>query len=182
MYYFVPQCVIHMIYIAQKPEAEQACFSIIPSEKTGSTAGCKGSVCQAEANAKLKRKPGSGRRALMQPTEDHVRIIKLVRVHGVSKTALQIGRSRQRVHQVISRWAPELKKFKPNRMSEPVAKRVRLPRRNIVVSFRISSDEWRRLTKVDIDVGKGRTSVCKKARALVLNSLGPEGPHGGASH
>ena len=75
----------------------------------------------------------------MQPTEDHVRIIELVRVHGVSKTALQIGRSRQRVHQVISRWAPELKKFKLNRMSEPVAKRVRLPRRNIVVSFRIGT-------------------------------------------
>jgi len=56
-------------------------------------------------------------------------------------------------------------------------KRVRPPRRNVVVSFRISGDEWRRLAKMEIEIGKGRSSVYKKARAIVLNSLDPEEPH-----
>src|SRR6185312_1990075 len=163
--------------ISQASCAEQA-HCITPSApETGSATLCERSVCQVDADAKPKRRLGSGRRALIQPTEDHSRIIELVRVHGVSKTALQIGRSRQRVHQVISRWAPELKKSKPNRVAEPVMKRVRPPRRNVVVSFRISGDEWRRLAKMEIEIGKGRSSVYKKARAIVLNSLDPEEPH-----
>jgi len=162
--------------ISQTSDTEPAHCVTNNDPETGSATVCKASVCQVDADAKPKRRPGSGRRALVQPTEDHSRIIELVRVQGTSKTALQIGRSRQRVHQVISRWAPELKKSKPNPVSKPVVERVRPPGRNVIISFRISRDEWRRLAKLEIDVGKGRTSVFKKARALVLNSLEREAP------
>jgi hypothetical protein len=165
-----------MTSLSQITGAEQAHCIIMSAPGTCPATVCKDSVCQTDADAKPKRRQGSGRRALIQPTEAHSRIIELVRTHGISKTARQIGRSRQRVHQVISRWAPELKKSKLKQISEPVVKRIRPPRRNVVISFRISGDQWCRLAQVDIDTGKGRLSVYKKARAIVLNSLNPEGP------
>ena len=50
-----------------------------------------------------------GRRALLQPTAEHKQILELVRNHGISGAARRASISKQRVSQIVCRWAPELK-------------------------------------------------------------------------
>lgn len=49
-----------------------------------------------------------GRRVLAQPTPFHKEIIAVVRTHGSKEAVRLLGISRQRLHVVLSKWAPEL--------------------------------------------------------------------------
>jgi hypothetical protein len=112
-----------------------------------------------------------GRRALLQPTPEHQHVLELVRKHGISEAARRTGVSKQRVHELICRWAPELRGRRAARQKlvRPVRKR-RVPR-NIIVSFRITSEDWQRLNKSEIKCNKADVSGFGKARAIVLDYL-----------
>jgi hypothetical protein len=120
-----------------------------------------------------------GRRARPRPTAQHARILDLVREHGIAGTARQVGVSRQRVHQIVCRWEPGLRR----RAAEPKLKVLRPPKRraprNIVVSFRISTDEWERLLETRSYGGKSQMSGFAKARAIVLSHI--SAPDGGGN-
>ena len=121
-----------------------------------------------------------GRRVLLVPTEQHRRIIALAREHGAAEAARHAGVSKQRISQIVLRWAPEL------RGRRRVRKIVALPRpkrgspRNIIVSFRISSDEWQRLLSTEPTAEEVGLLGFEKARAIVLNYLGQSGGDCGA--
>ena len=121
-----------------------------------------------------------GRCVLRTPTERHRRVIALVREHGTAEAARRVRVSQQRISQIVLRWAPELKGRRR------VSKIIALPRskrgspRNIVVSFRISADEWQRLLTTEPTVEEVGLSGFEKARAIVLKYLGQSGGDSGA--
>jgi transposase len=114
-----------------------------------------------------------GRRSLLQPTSEHKRILDLVHNYGISEAARRAGISKQRISQIVCRWAPELKGRRRARkiVARPRPKR-RSPR-NIIVSFRISTDEWQRLLATEPTLEEAGLSGFGKARAIVLEHLAP---------
>jgi len=120
-----------------------------------------------------------GRRHLAQPTLRQRRILMLVQRYGIAAAARRIGRSRQFVHQIVGRWAPELRRV---RTAPPVAYRRRRAGqqpRDFVVCFRVSEQELTSLAKARIpDTSRG-LSANEKARKLVLRylSLNRQPPH-----
>src|SRR5437016_5067400 len=83
-----------------------------------------------------------GRRALIEPTLEHQRILDLVKAQGIAGTARRVGVSKQWVCYLVKKWAPGLKR--PPRPSKAVnaSPLIRRPRRTVIVSFRLSNDEW----------------------------------------
>jgi hypothetical protein len=114
-----------------------------------------------------------GRPALLEPTLEHERILELVRKHGVAETARRVGVSKQRIHHVVCRWEPRLKGRRSRLKAQATPKREPRVLRNIVVSFRISTAEWHRLLATHPTADEKRSSGFGKARAIVLNYLGP---------
>jgi len=112
-----------------------------------------------------------GRRVLLEPTPRHARILELVRAHGIAEAARRVGISRQRAHAIICRWEPALRGRRPAIRLTVLPRRERRPPRNIVVSFRISTDDWERLLAATPVDGEGETSGFAKARAIVLSHL-----------
>lgn len=117
-----------------------------------------------------------GRPALLKPTDDHERIIAEVRQYGAAEAARREGISKQRVSQIVQRWAPDLKR-KRVRKNVTRLRGKRGPARVIVVSFRLSADEWRLLETAPEASGKLNLSGSKKARAIVLAHITTDG-HG----
>jgi len=120
-----------------------------------------------------------GRPLLLEPTEDHERVIALVRQHGVPETARREGISRQRVSQIVCRWAPELRGTRTVRTLVPLPRPKRRPARKIVVSFRLSAAEWQGLLTTQLNAHEKRLSGFGKARAIVLNFINSSGGDGG---
>jgi hypothetical protein len=120
-----------------------------------------------------------GRPLLLEPTEDHKRVIALVRQHGAIEAARREGISRQRASQIVCRWAPELKGKRTGRTVLPVPRPKRRPARKIVVSFRLSTAEWQGLLTTQLNADEKRLSGFGKARAIVLNYIGSSGGDGG---
>ncbi|HEY5912029.1 MAG TPA: hypothetical protein VJA21_15605 [Verrucomicrobiae bacterium] len=119
-----------------------------------------------------------GRPVLLKPTEDHKRIIAEVRQYGAGEAARREGISKQRVSQIVQRWAPDLKR-KRTRKNIVRSRAKRGPTRAIVVSFRLSPDEWRLLETTPVASGRVNISGSKKARAIVLAHITTDG-HGGS--
>lgn len=111
-----------------------------------------------------------GRRPSTRPNSRLQRILDMVRVEGIAGAARRAGISRQRVFQIVCRWEPELK---GRRIGGKVIKleQPRRPRRNIVVSFRISTDEWQKLLATECGSDRRKMSGFAKARAIVLGHL-----------
>jgi len=120
-----------------------------------------------------------GRPLLLEPTEDHKRIIALVRQHGIAETAQREGVSKQWVSQIVKRWAPELKRKRIGRKIVPLPRRMRRPARKIVVSFRLSAAEWQLLLSSLPSANKENLSGSEKARAILLKYLESTGGDGG---
>src|SRR2546428_95313 len=114
-----------------------------------------------------------GRRALRHPAPAHLHLIELVRAHGVSEAARRTGISKQRASQIVGRWAPELKGQRKHRNAKPLPRRKRHSLRSIVVSVRISADEYQRLLAAKPTVAEAGLSGFGKARAIVLGHLAP---------
>ena len=112
-----------------------------------------------------------GRHALLEPTPKHARILELVRSHGITEAARRVGISRQRVHAIVCRWEPALRGRRPAIRLTVLPRPERRPPRNIVVSFRISTDDWEQLLAATPVDGEGETSGFAKARAIVLSHL-----------
>jgi hypothetical protein len=112
-----------------------------------------------------------GRRPSMKPSPKLQRILDMVRSDGIAATARRVGISRQRVFQIVCRWEPQLKgrriKSKFVKLQQPA----RRPRRDIVVSFRISTDDWRKLLVTQCESDRQQMSGFAKARAIVLSHL-----------
>jgi hypothetical protein len=87
----------------------------------------------------------------------------------MAEAARRTGVSRQRVYEVVSRWAPELKGRRPAPKTASIANRERRAPRSIIVSFRVSALEWQRLQDSQSTPG---LSGCAKAREIVLKELG----------
>jgi hypothetical protein len=117
---------------------------------------------------------------MVAPTRQHCYIIELVRQHGCAGAAQRAGISKQRVFQILCRWAPELKGRRPARKIVALPPRKRRSTRNIIVSFRISTDEWHRLLATELHSNTVGLSGFEKARAIVLNYLGQSGGDSGA--
>jgi hypothetical protein len=118
------------------------------------------------------RRRRRGCRPLIKPTAAHQQVLELVRNHGMVEAALRTGISRQRVYEVVSRWAPELKVRRRVPKVASVPKRERRAPRSIIVSFRISAEEWQRLHDSQPTTNTPGLSGCAKARAIVLHQLG----------
>lgn len=117
-----------------------------------------------------------GRRALRHPTLMHQKILELVHQHGVAEAARRMNISKQRASQIVGRWAPELKGRRRSRKVAPLSQHKRRPPpRNIVVSFRISTDEYRRLLAARPSFAAAQSSGFGKARAIVLDFIAPTG-------
>jgi transposase-like protein len=114
---------------------------------------------------------GRGRRPLTEPTPNHQHILRLVREMGVSKTAKVVGVTKQRVHNVVTRWAPGLKGPRRSKKAMTHVPRQRRPRKQIVVSFRLSTEEWDRLASAIPKVTARKWSSGKQARAFVLQRI-----------
>lgn len=114
-----------------------------------------------------------GRRKLLTPTKKHLRVINLVRVHGIAGAARREGISKQRASKIVRLWAPELKGRHKRFGPLPPPKR-REPRK-IVVSFRLSENEWRLLQAAPLMPGWSKMSVFAKARAIILKHLKVQG-------
>src|SRR5712675_642700 len=50
-----------------------------------------------------------GRRASLEPTPKHARILELVRNYGITGAARRVGVSKQRVYHIVCRWEPGLR-------------------------------------------------------------------------
>jgi hypothetical protein len=107
-----------------------------------------------------------------RPSAKGQQIIDLVRSHGMVQAARRTGVSRQRVHEVVSRWAPELKGRGRIRKLLQVAEPKRRLRRNFVVSFRVTSEDWQRLIASQPTPQTNGSSAGAKARGIVLKELG----------
>jgi hypothetical protein len=111
---------------------------------------------------------GRGRRPLIRATRQHRRILNLVRKHGMAATARRIGCSRQHVHQIVARRAPELHAVLPRSNS---TRRIRRTPREFVVSFRLTMGELKALANVEgLKVRRG-VSTNAKAREVILQFL-----------
>lgn len=119
-----------------------------------------------------------GRRPLLQPTSVGQRILELVRAHGISETARLARTSKQRVHQIVSRWEPELKGHRKAPKSLERPQRERRPPRTVVVSFRISTEEWLRLSASEVTSAGLGLSAYEKAREIVLKFIVSSGGGG----
>jgi hypothetical protein len=119
---------------------------------------------------KLERRH-RGRRPLSQPTAEHQRILELVRSHGVAEAARRTGVSRQRISEVVCRWGPKLKRRRAVQKLVAGTPRKRRVPRDVIVSFRISTDEWKRLLSTEPKAGNANLSGFDKARAIVLGFL-----------
>ena len=119
-----------------------------------------------------------GRRSSLEPTAKNARILKFVRAHGITGAARRIGLSKQRVYWVVCRWEPELRGRRSTVKPMVVPRPSRSPARNIIVCFRISTDEWQRLlTAAPVD-GENKKSGFSKARAIVLKYISGPGNGG----
>ena len=113
-----------------------------------------------------------GRRALNGPTLEHQRILALVKTEGISGTARQVGVSKQWICYVVKKWAPGLKgPPRPSKASK-ASPRIRRPRRTVIVSFRLSNDEWNLLLSSNFITVKHNMSGRQKARAILLHHIG----------
>lgn len=112
-----------------------------------------------------------GRRALLEPTPKHARILEFVRAHGITDAARRVGISRQRAHAIVCRWEPALRGRRAVVKLAVLPRAERRPPRNIVVSFRISAGDWERLLAAAPVDGEGKVSGFAKARAIVLSHL-----------
>jgi hypothetical protein len=112
-----------------------------------------------------------GRRALIHPTLEHQRILDLVRTDGISGTARKVGLSKQRVFSLVKRWTPGLKGLRPPSKTVSSPRRNHSPRRMVVVSFRLSSDEWNQLLTLRTVAGGQNMSGCQVARAILLHHI-----------
>jgi hypothetical protein len=119
-----------------------------------------------------------GRRLLLKPTVEHERVLALVREYGAVEAARRAVVSRQRVYQILSRWAPEWKRHwiprKPTR--RPRRRRHALP--TVVVSFRITVSEWELLLATQPPSGQFNLSGFAKARWIVRDFLASGGDNG----
>ena len=109
-----------------------------------------------------------GRRLLQNPTEDHNRVIALVRNYGVAETARREGVSRQRVFHIVCRWAPELK---GRRIHQKAGQSSDRQSRKYKVSLELSADEWRLLRASQPVVVRPNMSPLEKARVIILRHL-----------
>jgi hypothetical protein len=112
-----------------------------------------------------------GRRSAMRPNSKLQRILDAVRVEGIAAAARRAGVSRQRVFQIVCRWEPQLKGRRIGSKVVEMRQPARQPRRNIVVSFRISTEEWEKLLIAKCGDGRRQMSGFAKARAIVLGYL-----------
>jgi len=166
----------------KKPALKSALVDWVCSEDTGKTIARRHSIHQSLLSYWSKRlglpMRRRGRRSLPHPTAEHRRILELVRMHGVTHAATRAGVSKQRVFHIICRWAPQLKGRRRALTVSTPPKRKR-PRRNVVVSFRISADEWQQLLAAAPISGDANLSGFKKARAIVLKAIAPSDGDGG---
>lgn len=111
-----------------------------------------------------------GRPVLLGPTPLHERMLALVRIHGVAEAARRSGLSRQRVHQVVCTWAPELKGHSRKCRMENHPNTGKPAPKDVVVSFRLTRDEWQRLTNTDVQAPTP-LNAGNKARLIVLQKI-----------
>lgn len=112
-----------------------------------------------------------GRPPYLIPTPEHKRILDLVRTHGMAEAARRVGFSRQYIFSLVSRRAPELKGNRGVKNVNPSSPRSQRQRRDIVVSFRISEDEWKRLKDTNLNPDNRVLSDFGKAREIVLANI-----------
>jgi len=118
-----------------------------------------------------------GRLAFRIPTAAHERVIALARQWGITEAARRLGISKQRASQVVRRWFPKIRE-RSTRRGAPLPRPQRRQPRNVVVSFRLSTQEWQLLVSAPQDSCEPNMSGSERARAIVLKSLAPEGVDG----
>jgi len=159
---------------AARPSLMSALTDLVCSEITAKAAAERYALAPSAVHYWAKRlglpERQRGRRPSTQPNPKLRRILDMVRTEGIATAARRVGISRQRVFQIVCRWEPELK---GRRIGQKVIKleQPRRPRRNIVVSFRISTDEWQKLLATECGSDRRKMSGFAKARAIVLGHL-----------
>lgn len=116
-----------------------------------------------------------GRPVLKEPTAEHLRILDLVRMYGGAEAARRCSVSRQWVSRIVCEWEPQLGGRRRTAKATTVRPHERRPRRNLVISFRMSAIEWDRLLAAQVTDGDSKLSGPSKARAIVLNHIAPYG-------
>lgn len=112
-----------------------------------------------------------GRRVLLAPAAAHNRVIALVREYGVAEAARRASLSRQRVYQILYRWAPEWKGRWPLQDAMRQQPPKRRTTRSVVIAFRLTRDEWKSLQATKPSSGASDLSANEWAREVVLRHL-----------
>ena len=163
----------------KKPEIMSALVDRACSEDTSRAIARRYSVHESTLSCWTKRiglpKRRRGRPVLKEPTAEHLRILDLVRMYGGAEAARRCGVSRQWVSRIVCEWAPQLGGRRRTAKVTTVRPTVRRPRRNLVISFRMSATEWKRLLVARVTDTDSNLSGANKARAIVLNHIAPSG-------
>ena len=113
-----------------------------------------------------------GRRVLLAPSADDRRVIALFRKYGAVEAARRAAKSRARVYQVLSRWAPDLKRPWHSRNAVRQQPPKRHAARCEVIAFRLTHDEWRALQATTLPSSASNLSANERAREMVLRFIG----------
>ena len=112
-----------------------------------------------------------GRPVIATPTAEHQRILDLVRSHGAAEAARRADVSKQYISSLIRRRAPELAGHRATKNIVTSSTPRQRQRRTIVVSFRISEDELKRLKATKQNYANHHMTDFEKARAMVLAQI-----------
>jgi len=160
---------------SSRPNIMSALADLICSDATAKTVADRYALAPSAVHYWAKRaglpERQRGRRSAMRPNSKLQRILDAVRVGGIAAAARRAGVSRQRVFQIVCRWEPQLKGRRIGSKVVEMRRPARQPRRNIVVSFRISTEEWKKLLIAKCGDGRRQMSGFAKARAIVLGHL-----------
>jgi hypothetical protein len=165
-----------------RPMVASALVELVCSDATAKSIGARYSLCPSAIHYWSKRvglpDRQRGARPLLQPRPKHVRILELVSKVGIPETARRAGVSRQHVHQIVCRWAPDLRSRRALPRLKVLPRSTKGQPRNIVVSFRLSREQWARLLAAAPVAGAENQSGFGKARAIVLNYISSPGRGG----
>jgi hypothetical protein len=112
-----------------------------------------------------------GRRVRRAPSVDDKQVIDLFRRYGAAETARLATKSRPRIYQILSRWAPELKRPWHRRDGAHEQPPKRHAAQSEVIAFRLTPDELRALEATRPKSSLSDFSVNKWARELVRHFI-----------
>ncbi len=124
-----------------------------------------------------------GRRSAARPSEFQLKILEAARTETLESVGQRFGRTRQRVAQICNRWSSWFPGGKRDLLISKKAlpampARIRFPRREEIVCFRLASEEVTSLKKAMKQSGLPvKLSLGASARAVLLIALIQRGIH-----